>query len=279
MKKGINSLYILLAAGWLTLPGSAAQAQGGGPVTHEATESAQAVMEYWTPERMAAAIPLDVPGVVDKGLPRPAAPLPGDARPGFTLGWDPKSGLEPPDPLTRYELDDEQWASFAAHLDGQARANAPDAFGSPPAHPVDYPGYGKFARWTWYGNYLTWPTSTIGKLFFTKPGVGNFVCSATVIGRSTIAATVSPAKSVAHLPGIPTSCFALPTTRRAGPADPIPTGGAGPGLGRLPQASGLATRIPTATTPASSPTLPARCTPTRSATSPAGSGGAIIMRT
>jgi len=171
----------------LALATTAAQAQQGGPVTHEATESAQAVMEYWTPERMAAAIPLDVPGVVDKGLPRPAAPLPGDARPGFTLGWDPKSGLEPPDPLTRYELDDEQWASFAAHLDGQARANAPDAFGSPPANPVDYPGYGKFARWTWYGNYLTFPTSTIGKLFFTKPGVGNFVCSATVIGRSTLA--------------------------------------------------------------------------------------------
>jgi hypothetical protein len=171
----------------LALATTAAQAQQGGPVTHEATESAQAVMEYWTPERMAAAIPLDVPGVVDKGLPRPAAPLPGDARPGFAPGWDPKSGLEPPDPLTRYELDDEQWASFAAYLEGQARANGPAAFGSPPANPVDYPGYGKFARWTWYGNYLTFPTSTIGKLFFTKPGVGNFVCSATVIGRSTLA--------------------------------------------------------------------------------------------
>ncbi len=58
--------------------------------------------------------------------------------------------------------------------------------GTPPANPVDYPGYGKFARWTWYGNYLTFPTSTIGKLFFTIPGVGDAVCSATVAHRSTI---------------------------------------------------------------------------------------------
>jgi hypothetical protein len=95
--------------------------------------------------------------------------------------------LEPPHPLTRYELDGKQWKNSAPFPGRLGFGVEPMAFGSPPANPVDYPNYGKFARWTWYGNYLTYPTSTIGKLFFTIPGVGNFVCSATVIGRSTIA--------------------------------------------------------------------------------------------
>ncbi|MEP0774766.1 MAG: hypothetical protein HRF46_10445 [Acidobacteriota bacterium] len=178
-----------IVAGTMVLAsGLASMALAEEPASISISEAeSRAVLEYWTTERMANARPLPLPGVVDGGLAMPAAPLPADARPGYSLGWDPKSGLEPPDPLTRYELDPEQLSSFPGYLEGQARGNAPGAFGSPPADPVDYPGYGKFARWTWYGNYLTYPTSTIGKLFFTIPGQGNFVCSAAVIGRSTIA--------------------------------------------------------------------------------------------
>jgi len=165
----------------------AAQAQEGRPVTRTASPyEVQASVEYWTPERMAAARPMPLPMVVDPQLPRPEVLLPPDARPGFAPGWDPRSGLAPPHPLTRYELNEEQWKNFTNFPGYLGFVIEPMAFGSPPANPVDYPNYGKFARWTWYGNYLVYPTSTIGKLFFTIPGVGDGACTATVIGRSTI---------------------------------------------------------------------------------------------
>lgn len=52
--------------------------------------------------------------------------------------------------------------------------------------------YAPFQRWTWYGRYLTYPTSTIGKLFFRQDRNGNgsagsFVCSAAVISENVIA--------------------------------------------------------------------------------------------
>ncbi len=171
-------------------PSSAFADEDKGPVSSPA-ENHEAVLAYWTAERMAAAKPMPMPEVIDHEELRGAAfsPQPPLGNPGFAPGWDPKSGLEPPDPLTRYEITpgDPAFDWYWREHDGRLKAAAPEAFGSPPADPVDYPGYGKFARWTWYGNYLTWPTSTIGKLFFTVPGQGNFVCSATAIGRSTIA--------------------------------------------------------------------------------------------
>lgn len=176
-----------------------------GPVTSPA-ENLEAVLAYWSAERMAAATPMPMPEAVDNDEMNPSALAPQTplGNPGFAPGWDPKSGLEPPDPLTRYEITpgDPAFDWYWREHDGRLKAASPEAFGSPPANPVDYPGYGKFARWTWYGNYLTWPTSTIGRLFFTKPGVGDFVCSATVIHRSTIATAGHCVSSV--ISGTPT---------------------------------------------------------------------------
>jgi len=56
--------------------------------------------------------------------------------------------------------------------------------GAKPSDPLNGP-YAPFQRWTWFGRYLTYPTATIGKLFFSLNG-SNFVCSATTINRSTV---------------------------------------------------------------------------------------------
>lgn len=157
----------------------------GGPVStpHTAYQTAEEVISYWTPERMRDAIPMPMPKAIIRGdepVVSPTHGLPEDAYPGYAPGWDPNSGLPQPDPMTRIEIIPDSplyEALFGAK---------PMAFGSPPSNPVDYPNYGKFARWTWYGRYLTYPTSTIGKLFFSMGGV-NYECSASVIGRSTIA--------------------------------------------------------------------------------------------
>ena len=61
----------------------------------------------------------------------------------------------------------------------------PQAFGVPPTNPLNGP-YGPFQRWTMQGTYLPWPRAIHGKFFFSF-GASNFVCSASVIGRSTIA--------------------------------------------------------------------------------------------
>lgn len=182
---------VWVAAVSLTLTTIASAQESAGPVSFTALQPAEAVYAYWTPERMANAKPVPMPeAVIDEKLAATAlTPSEALGNPGFAPGWDPNSGLKPPDPLARIEITpgDPQFDWYWREHEASLRAAAPDAFGSPPSNPVDYPGYGKFARWTWYGNYLTWPTSTIGKLFFTKPGVGNYVCSATVIGRSTLA--------------------------------------------------------------------------------------------
>jgi V8-like Glu-specific endopeptidase len=57
---------------------------------------------------------------------------------------------------------------------------------SPPGSPTDFANYAPFQRFTWSGSLTLYPVSTVGKLFFTQNGQ-NFVCSASVIGRSTLA--------------------------------------------------------------------------------------------
>ncbi len=189
-KKRAAWFGIFLVLGVLTLAQvQPVTAQESGVITSP-NENARAVMAYWTPERMAAAKPMPLPERVwsqEQGTSTPAPP-PALGNPGFAPGWDPRSGLEPPDPLTRYEIiaGDPAFGWYWAEQDARLRATSPQICGTPPANPVDYYGYGKFARWTWYGNYLSFPTSTIGKLFFTKPGVGDYVCSAAVAYRSTI---------------------------------------------------------------------------------------------
>jgi hypothetical protein len=183
------TLVVLAAMSPLALAHPLPAEQAPGIITSPAAK-AEAVMAYWTAERMAAAKPLPLPERVwdPEQQARATAPQPPLGPPGFAPGWNPNSGLEPPDPLARFEITpgDPNFSWYWADHDNFLRAASPTLCGTPPANPVDYYGYGKFARWTWYGNYLTFPTSTIGRLFFTVPGVGDGSCSATVAQRSTI---------------------------------------------------------------------------------------------
>ena len=126
-------------------------------------KTAAEVIAYWTSDRMAeaAANPCPMP-IVEASLEKDSTdfmqvqPV---GKPGLARGTLPvsKSGS-----LTI----DDSWVGA-------------DPQYTPPGNwSTSYPG--PFQRWTWFGRYLTYPTSTIGKLFFTQNGI-NYVCSASVI--------------------------------------------------------------------------------------------------
>jgi hypothetical protein len=130
-------------------------------------------MNYWTPQQMASAIERTPPERLIEDAPSQQNLPVVSGNPGMVNGWQPGSG-----PYV------EQVQTFSrSAMSGLAN---PQAFGVPPTDPLNGP-YGPFQRYGMHGQYPTFPRSLHGKLFFTLPGIGNFVCSGTVIGRSTIA--------------------------------------------------------------------------------------------
>lgn len=133
------------------------------------------VLSYWTPERMASAVPMDLMNVPSSAIAVSRADaVSTGAAPGALPGWNPQSGLAQP-----------TW-SDAIEFESPDQSVSSQSFGSAPSNPVDYDNYGKYQRWTWYGRYLTYPTSVIGKMFFSQGG-GSYVCSGTVVGRNIVA--------------------------------------------------------------------------------------------
>ncbi len=162
-----------------------------GPVIMKPTdrEQRQSIQEYWTPERMKNAIPKPFPALPQvmtndqkEGVPASTGPQP-DALPGLSPGWRPGGGPQPgPGALIELSPGDPVYASSTGG--NQLQTSPPFA---PPANPTDFGNYAPFNRFTWHGgNYLIYPISVVGKLFFTQNGQ-NFVCSASVINRSTLA--------------------------------------------------------------------------------------------
>ncbi|QKK01480.1 MAG: trypsin-like serine protease [Pseudomonadota bacterium] len=162
----------LMASSW-------ALAETPGPVTVEAGANSQTALEYWTEERMRNARPMDRQAVVRDSDSPMVLRGPGMSEPGYVPGWAPGSGPQP-DPLDRVTIyeDDDLYDLFMGEI-------SPMTWGSASFNPTDWSSYGPFHRHTHFGKYTTYPMSTIGKLFFSQGG-GNFVCSASVIGRSTI---------------------------------------------------------------------------------------------
>ena len=131
---------------------------------------------YWTPERMAAAQPYPLPIVeVDEAKASPDLPYASKPRgkPRLEGGGPPQREYLPK------ILEDDDVGDVAV----------PRGFGVPQnKHTgnanVDYPA--PFTRWTWFGRYLTYPISTIAKMFFDQDHDGDgvlssFVCSASVV--------------------------------------------------------------------------------------------------
>ncbi len=149
----------------------------------EALASARATVAYWTVARMKAAIPMSRAVAFDANAVEAAANEVEEASPaalpGFAPGWRP--GM-PPHKDVKYYIP-------AGHPMYPTNASVEAGFqpqhGSAPTNPRTGP-YGPFQRYTEIDPILNFPISTHGKLFFTLPGQGDFVCSATVIHRSTL---------------------------------------------------------------------------------------------
>lgn len=178
-----EALLSSAAALALLVPAATAQEMVSSPATGKsAAQMAADTRAYWTAERMAAAKPANMP-MVNSAMSKKAAGVltgrPADAFPTVVPGWSPESGK--PQPTAKSVMTFRPGTPQYNRIMATAQ---PQTFGSPPANPVDYANYGKFQRWNWYGNYLLFPTSVIGKMFFSQNGQG-FVCSGTVVNRNT----------------------------------------------------------------------------------------------
>lgn len=149
-------------------------AQEPGPVSQAKAVDTAALRAYWTPERMAAAKPLPIPALKGTGVTDPMARvIPGI--PGFVRGASPEEA-QAGSPLIGKVTEFPQLAMAPAVF-------SPATFGSEPSDDLNGP-WGPFQRWTQQGRFLAYPISTVGKLFFTVPGHGDYVCSGTVIGQN-----------------------------------------------------------------------------------------------
>ncbi len=179
IKCGLTCMFAgIVSIALLSLGVSASYAQGvsnqGSYVPMQAEVEA-----YWTPKRMENAEPMSTHRITytaEDGVSATAG-LPEDAVPMMMPGWHPKSGLPVPD-KTSIKL-------IPQNTQRSGYTPQPLTFGSPPSNPTDYANYGKHQLWTWYGRYLTYPTSIHGKLFFSD-GNGDFVCSGTVSNKNTV---------------------------------------------------------------------------------------------
>jgi V8-like Glu-specific endopeptidase len=188
------STALIVAGFWSVMAITNAQSQNGvgseerGVVSEEmdggaqAAVDAQAIASYWTPENMANAQPMLTPTVIVDSLSLAFPPTSEESGEPAALGYAP--GCRP----------------NASNCDNAPRTlSAQDAFssesraygdliqpmhGDKPTNPQDGP-YGPFQRWREANPITDYPKSTIGKLFFTLNG-RDFVCSASVIGRSTL---------------------------------------------------------------------------------------------
>ena len=135
---------------------------------------AQAVLDYWTAERMREAIPYPMPTLsAETKLPCQTAPPAGPpvVIPGGFGALGEKSDQEAV--LLEETEGLEDWGGYA-QLPEQAGEIEPLGYSYPPP----------FSRYNNFANYKLFPYRTIGKVYFTSGGT-NYVCSGAVaVGRA-----------------------------------------------------------------------------------------------
>lgn len=157
-------IALLLIAAPPGLPVLNAQGPSGGMIVSPQMATAKAVLAYWTPARMAAAIPRDLPtlSVSLKGARGPVIPPTG--QPVFAPGNEPGFA---PGPAVR----------APAKVQGGTPETLVDAF----SYPYPFNRYQVFPiTVTPFAIYQNYPFRTHGKLFFTL-GTSDYVCSATSV--------------------------------------------------------------------------------------------------
>jgi V8-like Glu-specific endopeptidase len=161
-------------------PQIAEDTDGGGGA--QATVDAQAIASYWTSAKMANAKPMPTPMVIVDSVSLTFPPVSQEsdepAVPGYSPGCQPNASNC-----------NNASRTLSSQVSLSSSSEAPGDLiqpihGTKPVNPKNGP-YGPFQRWKEAEPITAYPKSTIGKLFFTLNG-RNFVCSASVINRSTL---------------------------------------------------------------------------------------------
>lgn len=160
----LTPIVVALAALLIAIIGGGSSAKATTPATsagyvtlrnpHAAMSSKQ-LAAYWTPARMKAA----------KSADNAISGEPHMTRAGDTATGAPKGagGYVPA-------------AAIDPTLDGAVQAPSTKST----TGPLDGAYPGPHSTWAYWPKYFRYPVFTIGKLFFTEPGIGDFVCSASV---------------------------------------------------------------------------------------------------
>jgi len=203
---GALAVWALLLVAALTLAAVPVAAAEMTDVVYEEADTAREDAEaFWTEERLREAQPMPMPEVSPS---EDAAELRAKERSGAGTLLAPS--LRPGETLVPLRLDGPAEAATLAPRWGSA--------------PWVYSRYRLFPDNV--ATYTTYPYSTVGKLFFQIPGVGTFVCSASVVtaqNRSTVwtagHCVYSPPPGTGGFVGFHTNFLFVPS-RRAG-ANPV----------------------------------------------------------
>ncbi len=145
---------------------------GTSPTVTNEEAHAKALLEYWTPERLASAIPMPIPRAVGEAIDASATPAStGPVHSGAGGLPSFRDAATSSQSTERFSLDQGETDS----TDEDA-----DALATPAGFSYEMP-FNNFRA----GNRNTYPYSAIGKLFFTIPpgtseAPGSYVCSAAV---------------------------------------------------------------------------------------------------
>lgn len=169
--------FFLLALPMLSAPAAA----GGDWLSLENPNPKAAPSEYWTPERLASARPLPLPrptavNYADEDATEPLAA----GEPFGEDGAPPRVRRAPELAEQLFEYDPEVAAAIAA-IEEYDQVLAAEDWGVEPDNAGTVGAQFTSSRVFPDTKTTTYPTTTVGKLFFTQPGVGNFICSGAVI--------------------------------------------------------------------------------------------------
>lgn len=156
---------------------------------------------YWTAERLASARPLLVQQVDRDDNPIPAALSTGMDESAFAKGRGPVAGVRPD--LSNRLFDPQEFESILDDDLGGIEEPASGSTGS----------YFTSARLVPLSADQAYPYSTVGKLFFTIPGKGDFYCSASVIRKRLVATAGQCVHSGTGSPGFYTNFEFVPAFR------------------------------------------------------------------
>lgn len=175
MRQGVVVGAVLIATAVFYNQNNVTQAQTATVTSIQASElEAQSAAEYWTAERLATAQPMPLP-LADRSTVAEATAA-ATGTPTFSAGAAPASGG-----ASEAQLFDRSAFPLSAYSEGnEGEGIEPNDVGSFGAHFSS-------TRLIPLTADRQYPYRTVGKLFFTIPNQGNFVCSASVISYRIVA--------------------------------------------------------------------------------------------